>query len=337
MAFIRAIFYYLFIGVGLLVIGLPFMFYKGVLCRRWADSTRICIPFFQVLFKLSGIKVEIEGKENIPDHKKFVLIANHQSFLDINVIWPSITMTSFIAKAELWKIPVFGWVLTKIGCIPVHRNPRKNLGMSVFEKAFHVFSLAERHQLVNAFAHTNPADRNLQKLQKVFSMPLGVNDITLAEISTAYQTLLTGKVFKCLDGDWTDPCFIKEIKNRDGKVIFRNKSESKVVLGDSITSQIAVMLHSVFTNGTARSQYTHITVTSPDKAITLRYPALGKTGTTNDYRNVAFLGALPTYVNEKNGISTDSVIAIGSYVGFDDNKPLKSGRTRIAGASGRTT
>lgn len=173
-----------------------------------------------------------------------------------------------------------------------------------------------------------------QKLQKVFSMPLGVNDITLAEISTAYQTLLTGKVFKCLDGDWTDPCFIKEIKNRDGKVIFRNKSESKVVLGDSITSQMAVMLHSVFTNGTARSQYTHITVTSPDKAITLRYPALGKTGTTNDYRNVAFLGALPTYVNEKNGIATDSVIAIGSYVGFDDNKPLKSGRTRIAGASG---
>lgn len=173
-----------------------------------------------------------------------------------------------------------------------------------------------------------------QKLQKVFSMPLGVNDITLAEISTAYQTMLTGKVFKCLDGDWTDPCFIKEIKNRDGKVIFRNKTESKVVLGDTITSQMAVMLHSVFVNGTARSQYTSMTVTSPDSAITLRYPALGKTGTTNDYRNVAFMGALPTYVNEKNGISTDSVVAIGSYVGFDDNKPLKSGRTRIAGASG---
>ena len=173
-----------------------------------------------------------------------------------------------------------------------------------------------------------------QKLQKVFSMPLGVNDITLAEISTVYQTMLTGKVFKCLDGDWTDPCFIKEIKNRDGKVIFRNKTESKVVLGDTITSQMAVMLHSVFVNGTARSQYSSMTVTSPDSAITLRYPALGKTGTTNDYRNVAFMGALPTYVNEKNGISTDSVVAIGSYVGFDDNKPLKSGRTRIAGASG---
>ena len=111
MAFIRAILYYLNIAICLFVIGLPYMFYRGVLCRRWADSTRVCIPFFNTTFKLFGIKVEIEGKENIPDHKQFVIVANHQSFLDINVLWPTITITSFIAKAELWKIPVFGWVL----------------------------------------------------------------------------------------------------------------------------------------------------------------------------------------------------------------------------------
>lgn len=173
-----------------------------------------------------------------------------------------------------------------------------------------------------------------QKLQKVFSMPLGVNEITLVEISTAYQALLTGKIFKCKDGDWTDPCFIKEIKNRDGRVIFTNSTESKTVLDDTVTTQMAVMLHSVFVNGTARSQYNNLTVTSPDKATTLRYPAFGKTGTTNDYRNVAFMGAIPTYVDSKNGLAADSVVAIGSYVGFDDNKPLKSGRTRIAGSSG---
>ena len=173
-----------------------------------------------------------------------------------------------------------------------------------------------------------------QKLQKVFSMPLGVNDITIAEISTAYQTILTGKVFKCKDADWTEPCFIKEIRNRDGRVIFRNKMESKTVLDDTVTSQIGVMLRSVFTNGTAHSQVSALSVYSPDKKTKLRYPVMGKTGTTNDYKNVAFLGALPMYVKEKNGVALDSVIAIGSYVGFDDNKPLKSGRTRIAGASG---
>ena len=173
-----------------------------------------------------------------------------------------------------------------------------------------------------------------QKLQKVFSMPLGANDITLAEITTAYQTLLTGKIFKCKDANWTEACFIKEIRNRDGRTIFRNKMESMTVLDDTVTTQMGVMLRSVFTNGTAHSQLTALSVKNPEGASKLRYPVMGKTGTTNDYRNVAFLGALPTYVKEKNGIALDSVIAIGSYVGFDDNKPLKSGRTRIAGASG---
>ena len=172
-----------------------------------------------------------------------------------------------------------------------------------------------------------------QKLQKVFSMPLGVNEITLGEISTAYQSILTGKVFKCRDGEWNEPCFIKEIK-KDGQTIFKNSVESKVILDSLITSQVGAMLRSVFTNGTARSQVNALTVTSPDGTTSLRYPALGKTGTTNDYRNVAFMGAIPTYVAEKEGIALDSVVAIGSYVGFDNNKPLKSGKTRIAGASG---
>ena len=172
-----------------------------------------------------------------------------------------------------------------------------------------------------------------QKLQKVFSMPLGVNEITLAEISTAYQSILTGKVFKCKDGDWNEPCFIKEIK-KDGQTIFRNGVESKVILDSLVTSQMGAMLRSVFTNGTARSQVGALTVSSPDGTTSLRYPALGKTGTTNDYRNVAFMGALPVYVTEKEGVALDSVVAIGSYVGFDNNKPLKSGKTRIAGASG---
>ena len=173
-----------------------------------------------------------------------------------------------------------------------------------------------------------------QKLQKVFSMPLGVNEITLGEISTAYQTILSGKVYKCKDGEWNEPCFIKEIRDRNGHVIFRNTVESKVVLDENITSQMGAMLRSVFTNGTARSQNSSIAVVSADGKTKLRYPVVGKTGTTNDYRNVAFMGGIPTYVYEKEGFALDSVIAVGSYVGFDNNKPLKSGKTRIAGASG---
>ncbi|WP_297947731.1 lysophospholipid acyltransferase family protein [uncultured Fibrobacter sp.] len=110
------------------------MFFKGKILGRWQESTQICIPFFKTLFKIFGVKLEVVGKENIPDHKQFVIVANHQSFLDINVIWPSIAITAFIAKADLWKVPVFSWVLNHIGCIPVHKNPRKNLGMGSLVK-----------------------------------------------------------------------------------------------------------------------------------------------------------------------------------------------------------
>lgn len=172
------------------------------------------------------------------------------------------------------------------------------------------------------------------KLDKVQSMPLGVNAIPLGDMTTAYQTLLTGYVYKCADGNWNEPCLVKEIKDRDGSVIFKNTVEEKRVLSDTVTAQMAVMLRAVFQYGTAHSQVDSVNLRSPDGKTVLRFPVLGKTGTTNDFRNVAFMGALPTFVPSKNGFGLDSVIAIGSYIGFDDNRPLKSGRTRIAGASG---
>lgn len=130
MAFIRAILYYFIIATALLFAGVPYVLIRGVILGHWQDCTRICASFFRVMFKIFGIKVNVVGKENIPQGSDFVIVANHQSFLDINVIWPFITPSAFIAKGELWHIPVFSWILNSIGCIPVnHKNPRKNAGM----------------------------------------------------------------------------------------------------------------------------------------------------------------------------------------------------------------
>ena len=171
------------------------------------------------------------------------------------------------------------------------------------------------------------------KIQQVQSMVLGVNEVTLAEITTAYETILTGKVFCAKDGACGEPALIERIRNRDGKIIFQNEITEKKILNDTITSQMAIILNAVFSNGTAYSKYDYLSLVS-EEGNSIHFPAMGKTGTTNDFKNVAFLGALPTFNKEKNGFTTDTVLAIGSYVGFDDNKPLKSGRTRIAGSSG---
>ena len=171
-------------------------------------------------------------------------------------------------------------------------------------------------------------------LQQVQSMPLGVNDVSLAEITTAYQSILEGKIFKCTDGEWNEPCLIREIRDRQGKVLFTNQVEHKTILSDTITAQMALMLRSVFTYGTARSAVSDISLSSPYGSTTLRFPALGKTGTTNDYRNVAFMGGLPTYDSTTAQFSLAKALAIGSYIGFDDNRKLKGNSIRIAGASG---
>ena len=117
MAFIRAVLFYLTIFSGMIILGTPYIIYKGTFCRRKNEITNVCSFYFKyVVFRLFGIKVKVEGAENIPKDRGFVIVANHMSFLDIPVFWPSIGNAAFVAKAALWKAPVFGWVLDSIGC-----------------------------------------------------------------------------------------------------------------------------------------------------------------------------------------------------------------------------
>ena len=126
-----AFLYYLIVVVGMLILGIPYIIYKGYIRGHKEEITNVCQFFFtHIAFKLFRITIKVEGEENIPKGRKgFVIVANHQSFLDINVIWPAIGNAAFMAKASLWKAPIFGWVISTIGCIPVHKNPRKNAGM----------------------------------------------------------------------------------------------------------------------------------------------------------------------------------------------------------------
>lgn len=75
-----------------------FMFKIG---KRWARNT----------LKITGTTVEIHGEENIIDGP-CLLVANHQSYMDIPVI-VSIAKShlGFVAKKELEKVPLFGiWI-----------------------------------------------------------------------------------------------------------------------------------------------------------------------------------------------------------------------------------
>jgi 1-acyl-sn-glycerol-3-phosphate acyltransferase len=73
--------------------------------------------------KMTGSRREITGLENIPEGS-FILAPKHQSFWDVLAFFPLIKDPLFILKRELLWIPVFGWYVSKMRMIPVHRGNR---------------------------------------------------------------------------------------------------------------------------------------------------------------------------------------------------------------------
>ena len=69
------------------------------------------------------------GLENIPREGGVIIVANHVTILDpvtlAHAIYDGVRRTpSFLAKSELFKVPVLGALLRKAGQIPVYRRTR---------------------------------------------------------------------------------------------------------------------------------------------------------------------------------------------------------------------
>jgi 1-acyl-sn-glycerol-3-phosphate acyltransferase len=78
----------------------------------WARLTTA--PFYQP---------ELRGIEHLPARDRpAVFVSNHQSWLDIySLCWLDATL-KFVAKSQIFWIPVAGWVMSLLGCIPLHRS-----------------------------------------------------------------------------------------------------------------------------------------------------------------------------------------------------------------------
>ncbi|MDR2349812.1 MAG: 1-acyl-sn-glycerol-3-phosphate acyltransferase [Deltaproteobacteria bacterium] len=75
-----------------------------------------CQVWGQIVFFVSFIRLKTEGRENVPPGSGgFIVFCNHRSMLDI----PAAAIAtgkplSWVAKASLGKLPVFGWVLKRV-------------------------------------------------------------------------------------------------------------------------------------------------------------------------------------------------------------------------------
>lgn len=81
-------------------------------------SQLLIFPIYKLIFRGRLI-----GKENIPKKGSFILVSNHGSLLDPPLIGHAIGRNiSFMAKSELFKIPVLGFIIKSCGAYPVRRG-----------------------------------------------------------------------------------------------------------------------------------------------------------------------------------------------------------------------
>ena len=76
------------------------------------------LPIYKFVFK--GYLI---GRENIPQKDSFIMVSNHGSLLDPPLLGHALGRNiSFMAKAELFKIPILGFVIRSCGAYPVKRG-----------------------------------------------------------------------------------------------------------------------------------------------------------------------------------------------------------------------
>lgn len=107
--------------------GLTLPFFLG-----WGKVGYFFLYIWSWIFsKLTFIRYRFYGRENIVRGKAYIFISNHTSFLDL----PGIRMTipgQFrpLAKKELLRIPVFGWI-ARSACVIVDRSSTESRKKSI--------------------------------------------------------------------------------------------------------------------------------------------------------------------------------------------------------------
>ncbi len=66
--------------------------------------------------------IEVEGIENVVSGRPYVVVSNHQAMLDIPLLYVLPFNFKWVSKREVYRIPVFGWVLWMHGDVAIERG-----------------------------------------------------------------------------------------------------------------------------------------------------------------------------------------------------------------------
>ena len=80
----------------------------------------------------SGTKLEVVGQKNLDPSRSYVVVANHLSALDIMACLLAVRLPMrFLAKTELFKVPIFAQGMRAVGIVEVDRAARGSIHADV--------------------------------------------------------------------------------------------------------------------------------------------------------------------------------------------------------------
>ncbi len=135
------------------------------------------------------------------------------------------------------------------------------------------------------------------KLLPAYSLALGSSEVNLLELTNAYATLAN-------KGKFIEAHAIRRIFDRKGRVIYDASFKPKQAVDIGSVAIITWMLRGVISSGTGRPA-------------ALDRPVAGKTGTSENARDLWFVGYIPQLV-------------AGVWLGNDDNQPTASASATAA-------
>lgn len=89
----------------------------------------------------AGVRVRLSGIENINPEQAYIYASNHQSLFDILAVLGKLPVQfRWLAKQELFEIPILGHAMAAIGYIPIDRRDRNKAFSSLNKAAVQVQS-----------------------------------------------------------------------------------------------------------------------------------------------------------------------------------------------------
>jgi len=148
----------------------------------------------RVWLKASATRVTVEGSENIDPDQSYVVVANHLSTLDIMVCFLAVPLPiRYLAKKELFRIPLLAQGMRSVGIIEVDRAARAAIHTSVNRQAK---DLIEHNRSLIIYAEgTRPRDGVMKRFKKgAFTMAIGSQlPILPLSIHGTYEAAVPGK------------------------------------------------------------------------------------------------------------------------------------------------